>query len=39
MPAAELVPELAELVTALHPEDDVALLALTAEPTTEADVR
>lgn len=32
MPAPELVGELAALVHSLHPDDDVALLALTADP-------
>ena len=39
MAAAELVAELAELVAELRPEDDVALLALTAEGPSSGEVR
>ncbi len=39
MPAAELISELAELVAELRPDDDVALLALTAERPSPGEVR
>jgi hypothetical protein len=39
MLAAELVSELAELVAELRPDDDVALLALTAERPSAGEVR
>jgi hypothetical protein len=39
MPAAELISELAELVAELRPDDDVALLALTAERPSAGEVR
>jgi len=39
MPAAGLISELAELVAELRPDDDVALLALTAERPSEGEVR
>lgn len=39
MPAAELISELAELVAELRPDDDVALLALTAERPSADEVR
>jgi phosphoserine phosphatase RsbU/P len=39
MPGAELIPELAELVSELRPDDDVALLALTAERPSADEVR
>ena len=39
MPAVQLIADLAELVATLRPDDDVALLALTVEAATDADVR
>ena len=39
MPAAELISELAELVSELRPDDDVAVLALTAERPSAGEVR
>lgn len=39
MPAGQLVPELAALVNTLQPDDDVAFLALTADPTPGGGVR
>jgi hypothetical protein len=39
MPAAELISELAELVSELRPDDDVAVLALTAARPSADEVR
>ncbi|MGY4708479.1 PP2C family protein-serine/threonine phosphatase [Mycolicibacterium sp. CBM1] len=38
LPATRLVAELADLVSSLRPDDDVALLALTADPTCDSGV-